>query len=168
MSLRASRSFSSESAINLTAYVTNTSGHPAPQIAVTLNSPTGWVLNQNPIVTIPILGAKQSTSVTWSIQAPADVLPGAYPLADTAAYQSTTGQSSSAGTTTLDVPYLSLASLFDNVAVTSNSNPNPATGFLGFDGIGTTYSAEGLAADGITPGSKIASFTWPNVGPALP
>jgi hypothetical protein len=65
-----------------------------------------------------------------------------------------------------------LSSVFDNIGVTSNSNPNPSNGFFGFDGIGTTYSAEGLVAAGITPGGTIVSgglqFTWPNIGPALP
>jgi hypothetical protein len=174
IALAASRQIiSSGSTINLFAYITNTSGNPAQQIAVTLNTPSNWILNGKATngqstVTIPMLGAKESTSIPWSIQVPSGVVPGTYPLAVTVAYQSTGRPNSAAGTTKLLVAYPSLASLFDNVGVTSNSNPNPSSGFQGFDGIGTTYSAEGLAAAGITPGSKIGAFTWPAVGPALP
>jgi hypothetical protein len=47
----------------------------------------------------------------------------------------------------------------------------PEPGFEGFDGIGTTYSAQGLAAAGLTPGAVTAgglSFTWPDVEAAQP
>ena len=47
-----------------------------------------------------------------------------------------------------------------------------APDFEGFDGEGTSYSAPGLAAAGLTPGSTVTadglSFTWPNVAPAQP
>ena len=49
---------------------------------------------------------------------------------------------------------------------------NPSPGFIGFDGAGTSYSAQGLAADGLTPGAAVSaggqSFTWPNVASAQP
>jgi beta-galactosidase-like protein/alpha-galactosidase-like protein len=169
---------SSGTTTNLTAYITNASDNPARDVAVTLNAPSGWVVAQNstannaaaenPTITIPALGAGQSTAITWSVTAPPNVAPGSYPLAITAAYQSTTGTTiNAAGTTTLQVAYQSLASVFDNVGVTSNSDPNPSPGFLGFDGIGTTYSAEGLAAAGISAGEKISTFIWPDVGPGV-
>jgi hypothetical protein len=65
-----------------------------------------------------------------------------------------------------------LPSTFNNTAVTDDSTTNPSAGFEGFDGIGTTYSAQGLAADGITPGATVTagglSFTWPSAAAAQP
>ena len=72
----------------------------------------------------------------------------------------------------LSVPYPDLASTFNNTGVTDNSDPNPYPGFIGFDGIGTSYSAQGLAVDGITPGATVSagglSFVWPAAAVATP
>ena len=61
---------------------------------------------------------------------------------------------------------------FDNTGITDDSNPNPSSVFIGFDGIGTSYSAQGLATDGLTPGAAVSAgghtFTWPNVPSAQP
>jgi beta-glucosidase len=60
-------------------------------------------------------------------------------------------------------PYASLAQAFNNVGITSDSTPTAGN----FDGAGNSFSAEALAAAGITPGETInhdgATFTWPNV-----
>jgi hypothetical protein len=72
----------------------------------------------------------------------------------------------------LPVPYRDLAASFDNVGTTNDGNTNPGNGFLGFDGEGTTYSAQGLAAAGLTPGASLAvdgtTLDWPNVAPGQP
>ena len=46
------------------------------------------------------------------------------------------------------MPAPSLAATFNNTGITDNANTNPSASFVGFDGIGTSYSAQGLAADG--------------------
>jgi hypothetical protein len=70
------------------------------------------------------------------------------------------------------VPYADLSATYDNTGITSNSDTNPSSGFLGFDGIGTSFSAEGLAAAGLSPGGVVKAggltFTWPNVPAAQP
>jgi hypothetical protein len=75
-------------------------------------------------------------------------------------------------TATLQVPYADLAASYDNAAVTSNSDTDPSPGFVGFDGIGTTFSAEGLAAAGLTPGATVEAggdtFAWPDAAAATP
>jgi hypothetical protein len=72
----------------------------------------------------------------------------------------------------VEVPASSLSATFDNTGITDDSNTNPSSGFAGFDGIGTSYSAQGLAADSLTPGASVSAgghtFTWPNVPPAQP
>jgi beta-glucosidase len=65
-------------------------------------------------------------------------------------------------------PYASLADSFDNTGITDDSAPTLGN----FDGDGNSYSAEALAAAGITPGGTVTSdgvtFTWPDVAAGSP
>lgn len=72
------------------------------------------------------------------------------------------------GTPTAPGPFASLAAAFDNIAVTDDATP-----YLGnLDGSGFSYSAQGLAAAGVTPGAAViaggAAFTWPAAGAGTP
>jgi lysophospholipase L1-like esterase len=62
----------------------------------------------------------------------------------------------------------SLSTTFSNVGITSDGN----TGVGNADGFGYSYSAEALAAKGITPGAPVRShgvtFTWPTASPGSP
>ena len=67
------------------------------------------------------------------------------------------------GSYTVTTPsYNSLSQAFNNAGTSDNSNPTSAN----FDGGGYSYSAQSLAAAGITPGATLThngvSFTWPN------
>jgi beta-glucosidase len=59
--------------------------------------------------------------------------------------------------------YNALQQAFNNVGTSDNSNPTAAN----YDGSGYSYSAQALAAAGLTPGATVThngvSFTWPNV-----
>ena len=61
-----------------------------------------------------------------------------------------------------------LATAFNNVGITDDTNPAPGN----FDASGYSYSAQALAAAGATPGATIIhhglSFTWPNVAAGSP
>lgn len=63
----------------------------------------------------------------------------------------------------ISIPYPSVAATYDNTGITNNSDPTPGN----FDGYGNSYSAQALAAVGITGGSHITAdgvtFTWPDV-----
>ena len=139
---------------------------------MTLNAPTGWTVNPSSPIQTPNIPPGKSVSLSWDVQVPSGLTPGQYLLAALANYTDSGTTNSTAGTIALQVPYASLAAAFDNVGVTSNSNTNPFPGFLGFDGIGTTYSAEGLTAAGLSPGATVSvggvTLTWPNVQPAQP
>jgi beta-glucosidase len=56
-----------------------------------------------------------------------------------------------------------LSALYDTVCVTDDANVTPGN----CDGQGSSYSAQALAANGITPGSTVSvdglNFTWPDV-----
>jgi hypothetical protein len=94
---------------------------------------------------------------------------GANSLLATASYD---GSRTLLGTATVNVPASSLAATFNNTGVTDDSNRSPSSGFIGFDGEGTSFSAQGLAADGITPGAAVSagglSFTWPTAASGQP
>jgi predicted GH43/DUF377 family glycosyl hydrolase len=63
----------------------------------------------------------------------------------------------------LAVPYSSLSAAFNNTGISDDSAPGTAS----FDGGPDSYSAEALAAAGVTPGGSLTTngltFTWPNV-----
>lgn len=87
--------------------------------------------------------------------------------ADSLAQQVTLAQAS----LLVGVPYPELSDAFNNVGVTSDTDMAPPT--LG-DGLsaGTSYSAEALAAAGVTPGATLTAggqtVHWPNVPVAQP
>lgn len=64
--------------------------------------------------------------------------------------------------------YNSLAQAYNNAGTSDNSNPSAGN----FDGGGYSYSAQNLAAVGLTPGAVVnhngVSFIWPNVASGKP
>jgi uncharacterized repeat protein (TIGR01451 family) len=160
-------------AITLTATLTNSGTSPLEDASTAVDAPAGWSIT--PISSTPVTVASgASTRATFTVTAPASGLsPGPIELSAQATF--TGAQSASSpllATTTLQVPYSSLAASYDDLGITSNADTNPSPGFAGFDGIGTTFSAEGLAAAGLAPGSSASaggvSFTWPDVPTATP
>jgi hypothetical protein len=97
---------------------------------------------------------------------------GSVGLVAKATYRTQRGAQTLQSGLTVEVPYSSLAASYDNVGVTDNSNTNPGPNFEGFDGEGTTFSAQGLAAAGLTPGASVSAdgltFTWPTAASAQP
>jgi hypothetical protein len=69
---------------------------------------------------------------------------------------------------TFTVAYSSLAAAYDNVGVVDDTS----TGAADFGGGSEAYSAEALAADGLTPGGQVTSagltYTWPDVAAGTP
>jgi beta-galactosidase GanA len=161
-----------EQIIKISGRITNAGSGSAQDVKVHLTPPTGWSVTPSSTVTVPVIAPGQSVSLTWSAQIPSGLTPGRYQLAAVADYNESGAASTTAGTTDLRVPYSSLSAAFDNAGITSNSNTNPSPGFLGFDGIGITYSAEGLVAAGLSPRATVnvgnLTFTWPSVSPAQP
>jgi hypothetical protein len=121
------------------------------------------------------VAAGQTANAVFTVTPPASGLTaGPVPLVAQASYRT----AGSAGTQTLqsgvtvEVPFASLADSYDNIGITDNSNPAPSPNFEGFDGEGTTFSAQGLTTAGLAPGASVTagglSFTWPNVPSAQP
>jgi hypothetical protein len=158
----------------VTATLSNQGNAPLTNANVQLSAPSGWTVSPA-TASLGKLTAGQSANAVFTVTPPSSGLsPGPVPLVAKATYQTPNGggtQTLQSGVT-VEVPYQSLAQSYDNTGITDNSNPNPGTNFEGFDGGGTTFSAQGLAADGLTPGAPVAAdglaFTWPNVPSAQP
>jgi beta-glucosidase len=153
---------------------------PTPQplrnATIVLNAPAGWQVSPSGPANLGTVAAGAAASASFQVTAPASGLtPGLVGLLAKATF-STAGPGG--GTQTLinaadvTVPAPSLASTFDNTGITDDSNPSPSASFEGFDGEGTTYSAQGLAAGNLTPGASVTAggltFTWPNEPSAQP
>jgi beta-galactosidase GanA len=155
--------------------LTNPTARPLRDASIALSVPHGWTVS--PATATAALGTvAPGTAATarFKVTAPSSGLtPGLTGLLATATFtDGRAGQQTLINAAQVSVPATSLASTFDNTGVTDNSDPDPSSSFLGFDGEGSSYSAQGLAADGLTPGATVTAdglnFTWPNVAAAQP
>jgi beta-galactosidase GanA len=147
--------------------VTNPAPRPLFGGSVALTVPSGWTVSPAS-AQLGTVAPRSSRTASFSVTAPSTGLTsGTVALLATATFNGSISLNNAA---TVEVPYASLADSFDNTGITSNSNSNPSANFEGFDGEGTTFSAEGLAADNLTPGATVTAgglnFTWPNVAVA--
>ncbi|WP_326573675.1 beta-glucosidase [Streptomyces sp. NBC_00481] len=107
----------------------------------------------------------RSVTRTWKTRLPDDaegVVPCiAHALFDVHAY----GSDCTRVTSSLKLPYRSLASAFDNAGISSDD----ATTTADIDASRSSLSAEALASVGLTPGASVTyggtAFTWPDTGP---
>ena len=153
-----------------TVTVTNNGPVAVTSAKVTLLVPSGWTV-QPASQTLGRLAPGASATATFQVtgtKAQAGTTVNALTAAVT--YRSAAGNASVSGELDLitTVPYKNLAAAFNNVGVASESDP--ANG--NFDGDGNAFSAEQLAAAGVTPGATVnvngASFTWPAAAAGTP
>ncbi len=150
--------------ISVQSSLTNNGDTAVTSAAVSLTAPNGWTATASGPATASSLGAGQQLAVTWSVAIPASAACGAYQLSGRATLTDGSGNAISLPqTATVAITCPSLSAAFNNVGITADS----ATGAGNFDGGGTSFSADALAADGITPGSAITvdgvTVTWPDV-----
>jgi beta-galactosidase GanA len=157
------------------ATLTNPTFRPLTGASVSLAPPSSaWTVAPSGPASLGTVAPGASASATFTVTAPSSGLnPGLTGLLATATFRGGFGQAQTLiNTAQVNVPAPNLAATFDNTGTTDNSNTNPSPGFEGFDGIGTTYSAQGLATAGLTPGGSVSagglSFTWPNEPSAEP
>jgi beta-galactosidase GanA len=173
------------------ATLANPGSGPLGGASVSLAPPSpAWTVSPSGSVPLGNVAPGASASATFTVTAPSSGLtPGFASLLATATYSAGPGgrppgtprggtQPGGGQTQTLintaqvNVPAPNLAAAFDNTGVTDDSDTNPSPGFEGFDGLGTTFSAQGLATAGLTPGGTVTAggltFTWPDVPSAQP
>jgi beta-galactosidase GanA len=160
--------------VTVTATLGNPSSSALTDGSVTLAGPSGWTVRQAGSQKPFTVAAGASRRVRFKVTVPSSGLsPGPVDLVATAHYTEGGAAQSQMSGTQLQVPESSLASSFNNTAITDESDTQPGgPGFEGFDGDGSTFAAQGLASVGVTPGSTVSagglSFTWPNVPSAQP
>ena len=148
----------------------NPSQPPLQDAAMSLTAPAGWTVSPSGPVAAGTVGRGAAASATFTVTAPSSGLsPGAVSLLATATYrQQGTATQTLINTAQVQVPYPNLSAAFDNPG--SSDDTNTAAGNL--DGAGYSFSAQALAAAGVTPGSAVkaggVSFTWPDVPPGQP
>ncbi|HZC73128.1 MAG TPA: glycoside hydrolase family 3 C-terminal domain-containing protein [Jatrophihabitans sp.] len=146
----------------------NTGDYPANAATVRLAAPAGWQVSPGGTVSLADVAPRSQVDTTWHVTVPADAQPGTGTLTATASYVGVDGASRSTGTADVAVPYRNLAAAFDNTGITDDSDPSAGA----FASSGKTYSAQALAAAGITPGNPVSydgtSFTWPDVAAGQP
>lgn len=154
---------------------TNNGRLPVQEASLGVEPPSSaWTVRATDATTFPVVDTNQTVRVTWKLTAPTSLPPGAsLQLTANASYSWPNAPSSRTAqeTTDLLVPgstFPTLASAFNNVGITNDSDPTAGN----FDGGGNTYSAQALAAQGLTPGAGIvsngATFTWPAVPAGTP
>jgi beta-galactosidase GanA len=162
---------------SFTVRATLSDGGPRPLdgAAVTLSAPTGWTVAPAGPASLGDVAPGRSRRATFTVTPPGSGLSaGSVALVAKATFggRGSRGTGSLLAGATVQVPYASLADSYDNVGITDDSNRGPSSGFDGFDGGATTYSAQGLAAAGLAPGATVhadgLTFTWPSVAPMQP
>ncbi|NNC14031.1 hypothetical protein HII28_19405 [Planctomonas sp. JC2975] len=153
----------------VTATFTNTSAEPETGVDVSLSAPDGWTLDSTSSSHADSVPAGATLQATYRIGTPTKAVPGQDLLTARAAYR---WNGHAVGVTTsanIKIAYASLADAFDNIGITDDAD----TAAGAYDGSGgNSFSAQSLAAAGVTPGSTVThdgvSFTWPDVPAGTP
>jgi hypothetical protein len=147
-------------AATATTSFVNGSNAAETNVAVSLAAPTGWTVQATTASTFASVAAGATVQTTWHVTPPSGVAPGSYPLS---AQATLTGAGPYADSGTVNVAYASVNAAFDNVGISSDSNPSLGN----YDGGGASFSAQALAAAGLSPGGSVShdggTYTWPNV-----
>jgi beta-glucosidase len=126
-------------------------------VTTTLAVPNDWTATPTTPATFATVAPAQRVTTTWSVSVPTNAAAGAFPISATTTYA---GPGRAVSTpVTVSVPYPNFAAAYNTVGVSDDGNPSAGN----FDGGGYSFSAQALASVGITPGSTVAGFTWPNV-----
>jgi hypothetical protein len=150
----------------VTVTVTNDGSAPLSRLAVTFSGPVGWTVYPESSKVKEAVRPGQSVAVAFQIRVPEKR--NAFALRTftaTATYSGGDGAGVATGTRIQKsgTPLPSLAAAYNNVGVSDESDPSKGD----FDGGGNSFSAQRLAAVGVTPGSSVtalgATFTWPDV-----
>ena len=154
---------------SVTTTLANPSSAALSNVALALNLPSGWTATNSTPDTFGTVAAGSTVSTSWTVSAPSTQKPGPQVIGVTETVGGT--QAGLSGSPT-QVPYSSLAAGFNNTSITDDSNHSPSGFNGGLDGGGNSFSAEALAAAGLTPGSAFTMngviFTWPSAAAGTP
>ncbi len=151
----------------VTARLVNDGDYGMPRAEFTLRAPAGWTVSRPaPVAVAP----HRTVTENFRVSVPSDAAPGTQTLTLTV----TPGYWRAGlveASTTVVVPYASIAAAYNNVGISDNSDESAAN----YDGVGDSFSAQALAAgtpNALTPGGGVTiggtTFTWPNVPAGTP
>ncbi len=156
------------STFTVTTHLPNSAPAAMSDVNLTLITPNGWRVSASSPSTFTKLGRGQVAQTTWNVSVPRRAGRGSFQLGARATFRSANGGASASATAAVAVPFRSIGAAFDNVGVSNDSAPGSA----GLDNGGFSYSAQALAATGLTRGAKIShdglEFTWPAASPGAP
>lgn len=148
----------------VTVTVKNASPQKLRNLKVNFSGPTGWLVYPESRTVKGSLNPGTSTSLSFDIQVPSKRAGfHTYEFTAVATYSGGDQVGTATGTRTqrTGTPLANLAAAYNNVGVTDETNTKPGN----WDAEGNSFSAQKLAAVGITPGAKVnaigATFTWP-------
>jgi predicted GH43/DUF377 family glycosyl hydrolase len=157
------------SAVTATATFTNTTGHHAiTGLKPALQVPAGWSAATLASKVPASLAPGQQATLTWKVIVPSSASGGTPELTASLGYDQSGQTAGFTASATFTVAYSSLAAAYNDVGIVDDAS----TGAAALGGGSEAYSAEALAADGLTPGGQVTSaglaYTWPNVAAGSP
>jgi hypothetical protein len=142
----------------VTTTLANPSATAVNGVAMALNLPSGWTATNTTPNSFATVDSGGTVTTTWTVTAAGGQAPGTQVVGVTETVGGVQAGISSAVT---QVPYARLADAFNNVSITDDTNRAPGS----IDGGGNSFSAQALAAAGLTPGTTFThnglTFTWP-------
>ena len=165
--LQAPNTIDAGSTGTVTAQVVNDGDYAMRRAEFELRAPAGWMVRGPGAVTVP---AHSTVSEPFRVTVPAGATPGTSTL--TLSVLPFGGRAGAVQTsTTVVVPYTSLAAADNNTGISDNSDEAAGD----YDGVGDSYSAQALAAGTptpLSPGSTVTidgtTLTWPDVPAGTP
>jgi beta-glucosidase len=136
--------------------------------SVSVQAPTGWKVAATTPTSWARIKPGRDQAARFDVTVPAGTAGGQYQL--TVSSKGTVDGHAAASHQTLSVtvPFASLSAAYDTVGVTTNANPAPGN----WDPGGYSYSAENLAAKGVTPGGAVtvqgSTVDFPSQAPGTP
>ena len=131
--------------VTVTTTVTATGSDALTGVQAGLTAPAGWQVAPAHPASLGTAAPGAPARAQWTVTAPANAAPGGGTLTAWASFTAAGTRQAVLGSGSATVPYASLASTFDNVGITDDSNVSPAGLNGGLDGDGSTFSAQDLA-----------------------
>jgi alpha-glucosidase len=154
--------------VELALTFTNGTAGPVRDIELAARLPQGWTPVSAEGERIRRLDAGQSATAKFRVRAGDAAEPGQATVRAEARYVSNGWGHSVSTAATTEVVYATLAASYNNVGVTDDGD----TANGNFDLGGNSYSAQALAAAGVSPGGTVSAggvdFTWPSAEPGTP
>ncbi|MGH3156876.1 MAG: glycoside hydrolase family 3 C-terminal domain-containing protein [Streptosporangiaceae bacterium] len=152
-------------AVTVSTALPNTGSSTLRDVDVALSLPPGWTAVPASPASSDAVAPGQTAIASWAVTAPAGAAPAGYQLTAQATFTGPTGRARADAVAQASVPYGSLAQAYGNPGISDDADPSAGN----LDGGGRSYSAQALAAAGLTRGARITragvTFTWPDTQP---